>query len=65
MSANYFNLGGRAVSTVAKSSILTIDDDSPWEVLQAGGIGGGVSAYGPPIIMSTNWIAEQAKLNSR
>ena len=61
MSANYFNLGGGAdhSSLNCCQELLTIDGDSPWEVLQAGGIGGEVtelSAYGPPIIMSANWI---------
>ena len=49
MSANYFNLGGGADYSSAGSSLnrcqelLIIDGDSPWEVLQAGGIGGGVT----------------------
>ena len=49
MSANYFNLGGGADHSSWYSSLnrcqelLTIDGDSPWEVLQAGGIGGGVT----------------------
>ena len=48
MSSNYFNLGGGADITAGSSlnrcqELLTIDGDSPWEVLQAGGIGGGVT----------------------
>ena len=48
MSANYFNLGGGADHSSGSSlnrcrELLTIDGDSPWEVLQAGGIGGKVT----------------------
>ena len=48
MSANYFNLGVGLIIPAGSSlnrcqELLTIDGDSPWEVLQAGGIGGGVT----------------------
>ena len=44
MSANYFDLGGGADhSSWCCQELLTIDGDSPWEVLQVGGIGGGVT----------------------
>ena len=45
MSANYFNLGGGADHSSLNrcQELLTIDGDSPWEVLQARGIGGEVT----------------------
>ena len=45
MSANYFNLGGGADHSSLNrcQELLTIDGDSPWEVFQAGGIGGEVT----------------------
>ena len=62
MSANYFYLGGRAAGSSLNScqELLTIDGDSPWEVLQAGGIGGEVTEtqclWTANNIMSANWI---------
>ena len=48
MSANYFTWGAGLIIPAGSSlnrcqELLTIDGDSPWKVLQAGGIGGEVT----------------------